>query len=81
MTLKEFLNVLATGMPYTVGTEYEEGWIAYYDGKKEAEIPENFIDRPIVNIYPREYREKDHNCCELKAGLGIILVGHENGTL
>ncbi len=32
MTLKQFLEVLAIGMPYTVGTENGNGWLFYYDG-------------------------------------------------
>lgn len=81
MKLKDFLEVLAVGMPYTIGIEFGQGWIAYYDGEKAAEISEAFLDRTIVNIYPRKYREKGPDYCELKAGLGIILVGYENGTL
>lgn len=79
MKLKDFLEVLAARMPFTVGTENGSGWVFYYDGKNKVNIPEYFSERQIESIYPREAREKMPTCCELKAGLAIIIEGYENG--
>ena len=79
MKLKDFLKVIAVGMPFTVGTESGTGWVFYYDGKNKIDIPEYFSDRQIELIYPREAREKMYTCCELKAGLAIIVEGFEDG--
>ncbi len=81
MTLKSFLEVLAVSMPFTVGTIEGQGWIVYYDGEHKIEIPDNLSDRPVTNIYPREGRERERTCCELKAGLAIIVEGSENGNI
>lgn len=80
MTLNQFLEVLAVGMPYTIGTENGEGWLFYYDGNNHIEIPDKYLNSTITHIYPREYREKSRWCCELKAGLAIVIEGKENGT-
>lgn len=84
MTLKSFLEVLAVRMPFTVGTEDGEGWLVYYDGEHETEIPEHLLNRPVTSIYPRDGRERTVvcgrvTCCELKAGLAIVIEGKENG--
>lgn len=84
MTLRNFLEVLAVGMPFTVATENGHGWISYYDGEHKVEIPDHIADRSVVNVYPREGREAGADTiglpvCELKAGLGIIVEGYENG--
>lgn len=81
MTLRKFLEVLAVGMPFTVGTIEGQGWIAYYDGEHGRSVPDWIADRPITNIYPREGREKERTCCELKAGLAIVVEGCENGSI
>jgi len=79
MTLKSFLEALAISMPFTVGTVDGQGWIVYHDGEHEREVPNWIADRPITNIYSRDYREQERTCCELKAGLAIIVGGYENG--
>ena len=81
MTLRKFLEVLAVSMPFTVGTIDGQGWIVYYDDEHEIEVPDDLADRPITNIYPREGREKERTCCELKAGLAIVVEGCENGSI
>lgn len=81
MTLRKFLEVLAVSMPFTVGTTDGQGWIVYYDGEHRIEISDDLADRPITNIYPREGREKERNCSELKAGLAIEVEGCENGSI
>ena len=81
MTLKSFLEVLAVSMPFTVGTIEGEGWIVYYDGEHKIDVPDYLADRPITNIYPREGREREKTCCELKAGLAIVVEGYENGSI
>ena len=81
MALKELLEVLAMSIPYTIGTVCGQGWIVYYDGSHKVEVPKEFMDRPVTNIYQREYREGVAGCCELKAGLAIIAEGMENGDI
>lgn len=86
MTLRKFLEVLAVSMPFTVGTIGGQGWVVYYDGEHKIEIPDALADREITNIYPREGRERTvvrgvETCCELKAGLGIVIEGCENGNI
>lgn len=81
MALKELLEVLAMSIPYTIGTVCGQGWIVYYDGSHKAEVPKKFMDRPVTNIYQRECRESVAGCCELKAGLAIIVEGMENGDI
>ncbi len=86
MTLRKFLEALAASMPFTVGTIKGQGWIVYYDGEHKIEVPDDLADRPITNIYPREGREKTvvrgvETCCELKAGLAIVVEGYENGSI
>ncbi len=86
MTLKSFLEVLAVSMPFTVGTVEGEGWIVYYDGEHKIDVPDYLADRPITNIYPREERQRTfvcgvETCCELKAGLAIVVEGYENGSI
>lgn len=73
-------------MPFTVGTIEGQGWIVYYDGEHKIEVPDSLADRPITNIYPREGRERTvvcgvETCCELKAGLAIVVEGCENGSI
>jgi hypothetical protein len=75
------LKVLAESVPYTIGTVYGQGWIVYYDGEHQVKVPEELIDRPVTNIYRREGREEMADCCELKAGLAIIVEGTENGEI
>lgn len=81
MPLKELLKVLAGSVPYTIGTIGGQGWIVYYDGEHQVKVPEELIDRPVTNIYRREGREEMADCCELKAGLAIIVEGTENGEI
>ncbi len=81
MALKELLEVLAMSIPYTIGTVCGQGWIVYYDGSHKVEVPKEFMNRSVTNIYQREYREGVAGCCELKAGLAIIVEGTENGEI
>lgn len=79
MKLVEFLDVLAVGMPYTVGAWEGQAWLTYYDGKNPVLIPDQYLEREIIRIYSRERRPETRYCCELKAGLGILIEGSENG--
>lgn len=81
MTLRNFLEVLAVSMPFTVGTIDGQGWVVYHDGEHKWEVPDWITDRLIINIYSRDYREQKRTCCELKAGLAIIVEGSENGNI
>lgn len=86
MKLKDFLEVLAVSMPFTVATIEGEGWLLYYDGEHTIDIPGYLADRLILNIYPRSEREKvfTHGvltCCDLKSGLAILVEGCENGSI
>ena len=82
MALKELLEVLSSSVQYTIGTINGQGWIVYYDGSHKAKVPEEFMDRPVTNIYQREYRKGLAGWWrELKAGLAIIVEGTEDGDI
>lgn len=81
MTLREFLKVLSNSISYTIGAKDGYGWLVYYDGEHVIEVPDDLADRPVTLIYQRERREKERTCCELKAGLAIVVEGCENGSI
>ena len=81
------------GEPYTVGTEYGEGWCYYFDGEKLHEGTNgaslgDMLDRYCVEVYDRPERKhwsdwdkKANPYMELEAGLAFIVTGRENGRI
>lgn len=82
MTLNTFLQHVC-GITIHVGTCNGECWL-YSDTAQNLRtaVAEDFKNREIVEIYPHDGREKSgKNCCELKAGLAVIIDGNENGNI
>lgn len=79
MTLKDLIDVYGSGCYLHVGTESGEGW--YWTGRTihADEALSNWFARKVINIYDHEGRKGSISCCELKAGIAVIVEGSENG--
>ena len=67
-----------------IGTQGGAGWL--YSGEAQSlrqNVAENFLNRKVVEMYIHEGREEDKklNCCELKAGIAVIVSGKENCSI
>ena len=84
---------VSNGEPWTIGTEYGNGWLYYFDGKElhdgSHNIPlKELLDRECIDIYNRDERkywsEESRKYChfmELESGLAFIVKGRDNGSI
>lgn len=83
MKLKSILEIIGHGVYVRIGTQDGQGWILYDTSQKLYRSKDSFVvsllEREVINMYPGDYREALPTCCELKAGLAIIIEGFENG--
>ena len=84
--------LMASGNPWTIGTEDGNGWLFYHDGKElhtgTHRTLEELLDRKCVEIYERPERKywseegrKYFHYMELEAGLAFVVTGRENGDI
>lgn len=84
MTLKDLMNVTGSGVYLRVATEHGNGWL-FHDILINLDINsclnDSYADREVINIYDVERREGSHRCCELQAGIAVIVEGDECGGI
>lgn len=83
MTLRFYLQH-TNSIVIHIGTTYGEGWL--YSGEAQSllkTVAETFLNREVSEMYIHDGREEDKklNCCELKAGIAVIIKGKENGSI
>ena len=83
MTLRFYLQH-TNDIVIHIGTTRGEGWL--YSGEAQSLlkiVAEDFLKREVAEMYIHDGREEDKklNCCELKAGIAVIIKGKENGSI
>ena len=80
--------LMASGNPWTIGTEDGNGWLFYHDGKElhtgTRRTLEELLDRECVEIYERPERKRffrGDTFKELEKGLAFVVTGRENGDI
>lgn len=94
ISLEKAMRILDKGEPWTIGTEFGNGWIFYFDGKEQHSgacggvTLDSLLRRKCINVYEREERKywseedrKSFHYMELEAGLAFIVSGNENGLI
>lgn len=82
MELRKLLKALCHNVCFTIGTEFGEGWLYYYDGEsKRDEIPSYLLARNVIDFYDIEGREGDQELLPLNSGYAIIIEGNEKGDI
>lgn len=84
MTLKNILEVYASGGMILIGTENSNGWWYYDRCINLYHNPEimNISDREVIQMFAHEGREETGSCCEIEPNtLVIIITGDETSGI
>ena len=82
-TLRQIIENTGACTYVRVGTFYGQRWIVHGTAlnlcnRKDIDW---LLDRPIYSLYLGEAREANDRCCELKAGIAILVMGEEDGEI
>ena len=82
MILKSLLEIMGCGATLHIATEHGDCWV-FSDTVENLKlnVPDSWQDRPVVQMYPHEGREKGQYCSELLPGIAVILEGYEDGDI
>lgn len=91
ITLKRMMRIVEPNEPWTIGTEYGEGWLFYFDGEiihPGTDVSyEELLERNCLNVFERrgrkswKYVKLPAGVCELEAGLAFVVEGDEDGEI
>ena len=83
-TLRQIIENTGSCTYVRVGTSSGQRWIVYdtaYNLCRREDI-DWLLDRPIYSLYYVGAREAvKGGCCELKAGIAILVIGEEDGEI
>lgn len=82
-TLRQIIENTGSCTYVRVSTLAGQRWIVHdtaYNLCNRGDI-DWLLDRPIYSLYLGEAQEANDHCCELKAGLAILVIGEEDGEI
>lgn len=82
MTVRNILTLMGTSTFLHIGTEHGECW-SYSDTTPNLidNLPDDWKDREIVEMYPHEGREGSRYCKAMEPGISVIVEGREDGII